>query len=296
MQAVKVVSAVFLSIILLVVLVAFGAMFMLDRGIFNADFMVGQMERLDISELAGDTIAAEMLANLPPEAAYIEDSLDELLVKVEPWIDAQAGIVIPRIYDYVLGKTSSYAVSIPTVELEQLILAELDVILAESPPEALASVPVEMQAQIIAQIKAELAANFPDEIVINEAMMPAEFANVLEQARLGLSYFRMGYWATIGLALLLALIIVVTFRSVRPASRTIGIVLLLFGLLEIAIFYGGQAVLPYAPLAQVPAALRDWLPGLVDGLLRPALMLGIGSAVVGVALIVLSALYRREAV
>ncbi len=102
-------------------------------------------------------------------------------------------------------------------------------------------------------IKAELAANFPDAIVINEAVMPEEFAGILEQVRLGLSYFRMGYWATIGLALLLGLIIVVTFRAVRPASRTLGIVLLLFGLVEIAIFYGGQAALPYAPLNEMPA-------------------------------------------
>jgi hypothetical protein len=296
MQAVKVVSAVFLGIILLVVMVALGAMIMLDRGVFNADFMVNQMERLDISELAGDTIAEQMLVNLPPEAAYIEDSLDELLIEVEPWIDAQAGIVIPRIYDYILGKTNSYEVSIPTVELEQILLDEMDVILAETPPEILTSVPAEMRPQIIAQIKAELAANFPDEIVINKAIMPAEFADMLEQARLGLSYFRMGYWATIGLTLFLALLIVLTFRSVRPASRTLGIVLLLFGLVEIAIFYGSQTALPYAPLNQLPVALRDWMPGLVEGLLQPVLMLGIGGAVVGVALIVLSALYRRESV
>lgn len=295
MKAVKVIFAVILGIILLVTLVGFGLMHTVNSTVFNADFMAKQIQNLDMSDLAGEIIGEQIIQSLPPEAAFAGDAIGEVLVEIEPWIDQQADVLIHRIYGYMLGETDSYAVTVPLAELKTILLAKIEVIVPDAIP-GFASLPPAQQAQLLEQMKQEFTGSFPADLVIDESLLGAEFTATIEQAREYLSYSRMGYWGMIGLIAVLSLIIILIFRTVRGAARTLGIVALLFGLLELGLYFGAQTfALPLLPVSELPASMGGWALGLVEAVIGTVLVTGISSAVVGLGLIILSALYRREA-
>ena len=94
--------------------------------------------------------------------------------------------------------------------------------------------------------------------------------------------------------LLLIAGIILLKREVRSPTRKIGITFLTCGV----IWYGGTFAAKYFGGKQLsaldmPSALQAWLPQFIDNLLSPLAMLGLGLLIGGVALIVVSFVYKR---
>ncbi|MFC1913728.1 hypothetical protein ACFLXF_00420 [Chloroflexota bacterium] len=112
-----------LSLLLFLSLSVFGLVFVLNSTLLNPDFAVRQVEKLDISAIAGDLLAEHLAENLQEEARFLEGAISEGIAAVistqEPWMKEQAGAAIHAGYGYLLGKSGSLSVVISLEPLKE---------------------------------------------------------------------------------------------------------------------------------------------------------------------------------
>jgi len=126
---------------------------------------------------------------------------------------------------------------------------------------------------------------------IAEALAEAEEA--LEQARQGIGYFQLGYKLLIGFILLLILGIVLINRQVKSATRGISIPFLTCGVLGyISTFVAKYLVQTQLTRLDIPLWLQSWLPQFFDNFMAPLEIFSIGLLVAGIALIIVSFVYK----
>jgi hypothetical protein len=111
--------------------------------------------------------------------------------------------------------------------------------------------------------------------------------------RENLSYAQTLYYALIGLMVLLVVGIVLLHRSVKGATRELGVTFLLYGALDYASVWATQNLLPSLPLPDIPPSLQAWLNGVISDLAAPMGTLGIGLMAGGAVLIMVSIIYPR---
>ena len=116
----------------------------------------------------------------------------------------------------------------------------------------------------------------------------------LAQARQYISYFRVIYWALVIATALFIMGIILLNRRVKGATRWIGIPCLISGIVTyVATFvikhFAGEALSGIGP----PPELQSWLSRLLNDSLAPLGIYGIVLMAVGVALLIVSFVYKR---
>ena len=120
---------------------------------------------------------------------------------------------------------------------------------------------------------------------------------MLAEARTIIGYFHTGFIFLVIFILLLVAGIILIYREVRGASRELGIIFLSYGTLEyLMIVIGKYSMNAVINTAEMPETIRNWLPGFAAAVLHPLEIYSIVLAVFGLALIVLSVIYRRRPV
>jgi hypothetical protein len=138
--------------------------------------------------------------------------------------------------------------------------------------------------------------DIPSEQVYNEEEIPADIMEQLWLAREYIGYFKTGYYALIAFMLLLVAGIILINRNVKDSTRALGIVLTVYGVWELAGVIISRSINWLTSLPEdLPAALVPWLDGLIKDSLAPLLWFSLGVLIIGVALLVLSFVYRSPA-
>jgi len=279
----------------------------------RSDFIVAIIDTIDapllVSIFLGDLeeeIAQEF--SLPEEAFHhLVDGLGEMLTDLKSWIKEQLEYAAGPIADYLVGEVESFSV---TISLEPLIDGLRGVLLGvflDFPPDELEGLPPEELEQEFDVFWAEFAVEtLPttfqiDETVIGEdaplqiASFTSEAEIILRQAREYVADFRLAYILSIVISALLIAGIVLIYRNVKGSTRTLGIVFLVSGLVVLAVALIGKNVggeqMWQATLA-APPQLQVWASQVVRDLLAPAQWLGIGFIAGGIALLVVSFVYK----
>ena len=281
----------------------------LRNTLLSSDFVASLVDELDISSLAGEFISEQLTEEIPEGMEeYLVEVIDDTLVDVEPWIKEQISTAADPIVDYLLGESQSLSVVISTEPLIDSLKDNMLQALLESPPPGLAGLPPAIIEAQLDEFFQEFSEMIPVTFEINETLLgtllgtelPAEIAKtiaevevVLEQGREIIGYVQLTYKALIGLILLLILCIILINRQVRKTTRGIGISFLTCGVIEYAgIFF----IKRFAPtqIAQfdIPSYLRGWLPQFLDNFLAPLEMFSIGLMAGGVALLIVSFVYK----
>jgi hypothetical protein len=126
---------------------------------------------------------------------------------------------------------------------------------------------------------------------ISQALSDAESG--LRDARSAIGTFRIYYALLIAFMLLLIAGIALIHRQVKGATRDLGIVFLAYGVTEyIGIMVGRYFIRLGLDSAEMPESLRAWVPGLLADFFRPLEILTLALAALGIALIVISIVYR----
>jgi hypothetical protein len=283
--------------------------------LLSSDFIVAVIDTMDGPQIAriiweefGEEIAQEF--PLPEEAfSHLVDGFGELLTDLKPWIKEQVEYVAGPIADYLVGEVESFNV---TISLEPVIDDLREVLLGvflDFPPDELEGLPPEELEQAFDAFWAEfteemLTSTFQiDETVIGEdaplqiASFTSTAETVLSQVREYVGYVRLAYILSIVVSALLIAGIVLIYRDVKRSTRTLGIVFLASGLVVLAVALvgknvGGEQMLQ-AMLA-APPQLRVWASQVLVDLLAPVQWLGIGFIASGIALLVVSFVYRSS--
>jgi hypothetical protein len=289
----------FLSFLLFVSLSGFGLAFTFSRTVLNPDFIVSRLDSLDVSslvdELMRDQVPQEVMAVVPEE--FIDEVLDDVFTDLEPWLREQVSQAVYTAYDYLLGRSQSLSLVIDVASVKEEVRDKLRQALLTSPPAGLEMIPPAQLERLFDDFYEQVAGQIPSTLEINESTlneMDSSIMPALAQARRYIGYFQAIYWALVIATALFIMGIILLNRWVRWATRWIGIPCLISGIVT----YVATFVIKHfasAALAGIdlPLELQSWLPRLLDDSLAPLRTYGIVLMVVGVALLIVSFVYKR---
>jgi uncharacterized membrane protein YgdD (TMEM256/DUF423 family) len=256
---------------------------MLNQTVLNPDFVVSQVDRLDISSLANDMLGEQTTQ----EGEFAVKALEDTITDLKPWL-ADA---VHSAYDYLEGRSQSLVIQLEPVK--QSLRENMWQAFLQSPPPELAGLSPAEKEQYFNQSYQQFSQGIPSTFEVNEASLGAGGMASLEQARQYIGYFQLLYTALIGFILLLILLIIVIHHQVRGSTRGIGINFLICGIL---IFAGALlAKIVASPLmvqAGMPDYIKTWLPQLLADTLAPLQIYGIVLLAIGVVLLIVSFAYK----
>jgi len=101
-----------LSLLLFLCLTVFSVAFLLQSTVLNPDFVVKQVDRIDVSEIV-DELAGDLFSqDLPGEAQFLQEAVYNIIDDQEPWLKEQFRYVINTAYDYLLSDTDTLEITI----------------------------------------------------------------------------------------------------------------------------------------------------------------------------------------
>ena len=286
-----------LGVFLFLSLSFFGLVFTLDQTFLNPDFTVAQVEKLDIASLAEDIVRDQVIsqATIPitlPIDIFIAGAVNETITDLEPWLKQQARDVTYSIYDYLEGRSQNLSVVIPLEAVKERLKINISEAVITSPPPGLTDMP----PATIERYLEPFYDRIPSSFEIDEDWLGPSTMAQIEQLRLLASHFNVIYYALIGFILFLILMTILLHHSVRGSTRALGATFFSCGVFS----YGGVWLTKYAigaqsAIPQVPVYLQSWLPQLMNDILSPMELYSFGLAGVGVVLLIVSFVYRRQA-
>jgi hypothetical protein len=294
MQAFKIILLVILGILLALSLLAFGPVLTLNQSLLNPDFVADHFDELDVAELTEEVIQDQ----IPAEAAdFMGESLNPVLsdtiADTEDWLKEQARDGIYVFYDYLEGRSEDLSLEIYlttfTTSFHDNLLAA---ILASPPAELVGFTPAQIEAEFNTywgQINAEI----PSPLALDETMVDAAVLDNIETARRYVGYFNLVFIVLLAFSVLMIVLVILTHMSVRGSTRQLGITCLAVG----AVLLAGALIansLIGGMLSDAPSTLQAWLPSLIFDTLLPLGIYSIGLLVAGIALTVVSFVYKKD--
>jgi len=280
----------------------------LKNTLLNQEFAASILRQPDVLSLIRQDLRNELAAIIPAGQQQLTVYLDQAMPSLDPWLQEQVDAAAGPVIDYLLGDTSTLRVTIPLEQMKPTLRASLKEAFLDAPPPELSGVTITQQEMIIDQYYQEFAAQIPataniDQSSLGIATSPtwtqslADAEAALAEARTMIGYFQTGFILLIILILLLTAGIVLIYREVKGAARELGIIFFTYGILEyLVIIIGKYSLDAGLKMAEIPDTLRAWMPGFYAASFRPLEIFSIVIAILGLALILLSVLYRRRPV
>ena len=286
---------------------------LLGLTLLSSDFIVAVIDAMDGPQLARIFLGEfeeEIAQEFPlPEEAFplLVDGIEELLTDLEPWIKEQVEYAAGPIADYLVGEVESFSVTISLEPLRDGLRGMLLEVFLGFPPDELEGLPPEELEQAFDAFWDEsseemIPATFQiDETVIggDAHLQIASFTStaetVLSQVRKYVGYVRLAYILSIVVSALLIAGIVLICRNVKGSTRTLGIVFLASGLVVLVVALVGKNIgggLMLRAMLATPLQLQAWASQVLVDLLASLQWLGIGFIAGGIALLVVSFVYK----
>lgn len=275
-------------------LVLLGLIISLNLTVLSPDFVTAELEKLDVYS----TVIEQAKTMLPSQQFIDAKTVDELVSELTPWFEEQASTVIHAVYAYVEEDRELNV----TISLEPVRVA-----VKEKVAEAVTnSLPPELQGASQSQIDAYMAQVYsgidsviPTSFVLDESVVGPQIMTQLGQVKQIVGYIETAYKALIALAILLVLLVALAhWWQPKPIARSIGITFILVGvacilgpLLDYLII---QVLSQVMGSSAVLSGLQTKLPQLVADLTAPVRSYGIGFLISGIALVVISVLFRAK--
>jgi len=293
-KAFKVIVLIFLGICLSLSLLTFGLALTLNQSLLNPDFVVKHVETLDIAALSDEIV----MEQIPPEAAaFMGESLDTVLADtiadIEPWMKEQARYGIYVLYDYIEGRSEDLSLVISLETVKTSFRANLlAAVLASPPPELVGFPPEEIELQFNTYYQL-ISDEIPSTLELGSTLLDAEALEQIERVKQYVGYFNFAFLVLLGFSLLMILLTILTYLSVRGSTRQLGIIFLGIGAVSLAGAFITKSVIS-SQLVQneLPATLQTWAPEVITDVLMPLGIYSIGLIAVGIALTVISFVYK----
>jgi len=255
------------------------------------------VDRLAIASLAEDIVRGQVISqatipiNLPIDV-FIAGAVNETITDLEPWLKQQARDVTYSVYDYLEGRSQNLSVVIPLEAVKERLKNNISEAVIASPPPGLTDMPPDTIERYLEPFYDRIPSSFE----VNEAWLGPQNMAQIEQLRLLASHFNVVYYSLIGFILFQILCIILLHHSVRGSTRALGATFFSCGIVS----YGGVWLTKYAigtqsAIPQVPVYLQSWLPQLMADILAPMEVYSLALGGMGIVLLIVSFVYRRQA-
>jgi hypothetical protein len=287
-----------LGLILYMALVIFGLVFMLNSTVLNPNFILREMEKLDVYSLVEEVIREEVVPQLEVPAGYepyLVEIIDDTMADLRPWVREQVSDVVYTGYDYFMGRSWHLYLSISLEPVRDSLKESIRENMLNSPPPEFAGLPPAVMESALNEANRQIDGQIPDSFEFDQDDLGPEDAAHLEQVRQYIGYIQLGYKLLIVLILLLILGIVLIHREVRGATRSLGVTFLSCGVvIYLSNFLARYFVSPRLLELSLPADFQTKLPQLMADFHAPLDWYAIVLAAIGVVLLVVSFVYKRR--
>jgi hypothetical protein len=280
----------------------------LEDSVLAPDFTISMIENADLTPLLEEALS-EMLAEseLPLGLSY-EDYIDDIAADIEGWAKEQAAIVIPPVYDYILGQSQTLDVTISLDTFKETLRSNLKQSFLSSPPMKYQGLSQSELGQTFDTLFEENTADMPSTFTLNEEFFASEDGTqttinfteaeeALNQSREYISIFNLVFYLLIVFILLLIGGIILIYREVKGSALNLGLVSLIFGIAVLITHATSLRIARDVIIQQdisSSIALRDWLIQMSTGSLFPLQILYIVFILIGIALLAVYFVCRQR--
>jgi hypothetical protein len=287
-----------LGLLLYMALVIFGLVFMLNNTVLNPNFILREMDKLDVYLLVEEVIREEVVTQLevsPDYEPYVVEVIDDTMADLRPWVREQVRYLVYTGYDYFMGRSWHLYLSISLEPVRDSLKENLRENVLSSPPPEFAGLPPAIMELALNEASSQIDEQIPPGFDFDQDSLNPEDAAHLEQVRQYIGYIQLGYKLLIALILLLILGIVLIHREVRGATRSLGVTFLSCGVvIYLSNFLARYFVSPRLLEMSLPADFQTKLPILMADFHAPLDWYAIVLAAIGVVLLVVSFVYKRR--
>lgn len=280
--------------------------------VLSTDLIASIVKEVDLYFLVEYFVIQEITEGISGGMAFLTVYVDDVVIKLEPWIRAEVDDAIAPITDYILGKSQSLDIEISIEELKESpdLYDALWEALRESPPPELADLGLnDSDLQLIFDLfYGDFVVLIPTTFEINENLLGPEISAQItraladadkalenEQIRDYIAIPRTVFIISIIILLLSLAGIILINRRGRGVSRIIGPIFLACGVLElIGVLIIKNLAQTQIAAADMPSSIQIWLEQLAGNSVAPLQTFSIILIVLGAGLLVFSFIYRRN--
>jgi hypothetical protein len=277
-------------------LVLLGLIISLNLTLLNPDFVTAELQKLDVYP----AVIEQAKSMLPSQQFIDAATVNELVSELTPWFEEQANTVIHAVYAYI-EQDRALNVTIPLEPVRAAVKEKVTEAVTSSPPPDLQGVSQSQIDAYLSQVYSGIDSVIPASFVLDESVAGPQVVAQLQQIKQIVAYIETAYKALIAAAVLLVLLIALAhWWQPKPITRSIGITFILVGVLCIlGPLLNTLIVQVFSQVigsSDVLSGLQTKLPQLVADLTAPVRTYGIGFLISGIALIVISVLFRSKQV
>ena len=287
-----------LCFFLFTVLVLLGIIITLDQTILSPDFVIAELDKLDIYSTVIEQAKAQLLRQEFVQQFISTNTLNQMFDKLQPWLEEQANIIIHGIYAYFHGD-QKLDITISLQPVRSIVKETMREVALQSPPLGLEEASQSQIEAFLSQIYVEIDKAIPASFTLDTILGQQTMAQ-LQDLKQVIHYIGIAYRALIGLAVLLLLLItLVHWWQPKPVTRVTGIVFIIAGmvcvlgsLLDVLV---AQAISHLAGESGRLLELQTKVSQFASDLTAPAQSYGIAFLGAGIALALISIQFRPSA-
>ena len=155
----------FLSFLLLLSLSVFGVSFLFNSTVLSPDFVVSQVDKLDITTITREIVDEQISEDLPEEAEFIKSAAYAIIAEREPWLKEQLGHAIYTGYDFLLGNSDQLEITIPLESLKTDLKESLWQTLGEFLKQNASLIPPDLLIPYIEDYYQDLTSQVPEQLL-----------------------------------------------------------------------------------------------------------------------------------
>jgi hypothetical protein len=295
MKILKGMALGFAGFFLFISLPYLGLIIALKATLLNPDFVVKEIEKLDVTEIARDYIKKE----LPAEALTYSLAIDDTLTQEKPWINQQISISVYSVYDYLLDRTDSLTFKFNLEEVKENLSANIVNSIVKSPPPEYQSLSSQDKVKYLADLKPQIQAAIPSNYVleVNQSLIGQQGMNSLNEVKNIIGSIHTAFWMLFVFVIIMILLIVVIQREVRGSTRVLGIIFLADGFLSGVTYFVLKMLIPvYLNSFELPERINSWINNFSQDLLFPWSIFSLVVLIIGLTCLVLSLIIRGNPV
>jgi hypothetical protein len=280
--------------------------------VLSTDLTVSIVKKVDLYFLVEYFVIQEVTEEISGGMTFLTEYVEDVVIKLEPWIRSEMDDIIAPITDYILGKSQSLDIVISIEKLKESpdLYDALWEALRKSPPTELADLGLnesELQ-QIFDLFYEDFVRLIPSTFEINENLlgpgMSAQITQALADADKALENEQIRNYivypqtvSTISIIILLLSLagIILINRRVRGVSRWLGSTCLTCGVFElVSVFIVKNQLQMQIAAVDMPSPIRIWLEQLAGNSVAPLQTFSIVLIVLGAGLQIFSFIYRQN--
>ncbi len=281
-----------LASLLCFILLVFIFALTLETTLLKPHFMADEFNKLDICVAAG-----KLLSDQIPLDETLSAAVNLSIKDLEPWIRQQLNKVIYSSYDYWLGNTREFTLTLDLDIFRTRVLDNLEKMYLQSPPAGFMELPKSEQEKVISEVRQGVLDMLPSQMEITGTDLGDDIILVFDRIRDGVVLIKAVFRWSMGIVIVLFFLLMLLLRRFNLILLVFGAVLVLDGILALVLSLVLQnVVLPQIYPQNLIPELQVWIPVMINDALSPVQIAGV--VLVSTGMITLTAAYvlhlRRE--